>query len=230
MSQHDVYYVQHVWSAISTFCVYFYQSVILRRPVSYPGDPLKKPITRKGKWPKRNAKYGTNWKFACDAKSHAISQKSSPAYEMTGESAGRQIWYPGDQAVKSAEENSFEFDPSANPNSGDKVFRNMMIKNWKGVKPDETTKPSTPAEAATKGMLFYQMIQCEDGHWAGDYGGPMFLMPGLICSLYLTKAPFAQAKKDAMVVYLKNHQQEDGGWGTHIECASTMCQYYFLSI
>jgi len=25
-----------------------------------------------------------------------------------------------------------------------------------------------------------------------------------------------------MVTYLKNHQQVDGGWGTHIECASTM--------
>lgn len=66
------------------------------------------------------------------------------------------------------------------------------------------------------------MLQCEDGHWAGDYGGPMFLMPGLITVLYITKAPFSQHKKDAMIVYLRNHQQADGGWGTHIECASTM--------
>lgn len=66
------------------------------------------------------------------------------------------------------------------------------------------------------------MIQCEDGHWAGDYGGPMFLMPGLIFVMYITKAPFALWKKNAMIMYLKNHQQMDGGWGTHIECASTM--------
>ena len=66
------------------------------------------------------------------------------------------------------------------------------------------------------------MIQCDDGHWAGDYGGPMFLMPGLITALYITKAPFPQWRKDAMITYLKNHQQLDGGWGTHIECASTM--------
>jgi cycloartenol synthase len=66
------------------------------------------------------------------------------------------------------------------------------------------------------------MLQCSDGHWAGDYGGPMFLMPGLIIVLYITKAPFATWKKNAMILYLKNHQQEDGGWGTHIECASTM--------
>lgn len=31
------------------------------------------------------------------------------------------------------------------------------------------------------------MLQCEDGHWAGDYGGPMFLMPGLIFACYITK-------------------------------------------
>lgn len=50
----------------------------------------------------------------------------------------------------------------------------------------------------------------------------MFLMPGLICVLYLTKAPFPQWRKDGMIEYLRNHQQTDGGWGTHIECASTM--------
>ena len=37
-------------------------------------------------------------------------------------------------------------------------------------------------------MEYYQMLQCEDGHWAGDYGGPMFLMPGLIFACYITKA------------------------------------------
>ena len=31
-----------------------------------------------------------------------------------------------------------------------------------------------------RGALFYSTIQDEDGHWAGDYGGPMFLMPGLV--------------------------------------------------
>ena len=50
----------------------------------------------------------------------------------------------------------------------------------------------------------------------------MFLMPGLVCTLYVTKAPFPQHWKDGMIAYLMNHQQLDGGWGTHIECASTM--------
>ena len=66
------------------------------------------------------------------------------------------------------------------------------------------------------------MLQCEDGHWGGDYGGPMFLLPGLISVIYITKVPFSDARKRAIITMLRNHQQVDGGWGTHIECASTM--------
>lgn len=36
----------------------------------------------------------------------------------------------------------------------------------------------TAVEAALKGMDFYSRLQAEDGHWAGDYGGPLFLLPG----------------------------------------------------
>ena len=97
-----------------------------------------------------------------------------------------------------------------------------MLKKWKGAKPKQDQVPTNAKEAASKGISFYQMLQCEDGHWAGDYGGPMFLMPGLVCVLYLSKAPWPAGRKEAMVAYLKNHQQLDGGWGTHIECASTM--------
>uniref|UniRef100_A0A8C2E030 Lanosterol synthase (2,3-oxidosqualene-lanosterol cyclase) n=1 Tax=Cyprinus carpio TaxID=7962 RepID=A0A8C2E030_CYPCA len=36
----------------------------------------------------------------------------------------------------------------------------------------------TAVEAALKGMDFYSRLQAEDGHWAEDYGGPLFLLPG----------------------------------------------------
>ena len=35
-------------------------------------------------------------------------------------------------------------------------------------------------------LQFYQMLQSEDGHWAGDYGGPHFLLPGLVSVWYIT--------------------------------------------
>lgn len=27
---------------------------------------------------------------------------------------------------------------------------------------------------------FHSTLQADDGHWPGDYGGPMFLLPGLV--------------------------------------------------
>ena len=50
----------------------------------------------------------------------------------------------------------------------------------------------------------------------------MFLMPGMIIAFYVTGTPLGAARTAAMITYLRNHQQSDGGWGTHIECASTM--------
>ena len=39
-------------------------------------------------------------------------------------------------------------------------------------------RATTAQEAAYNGVKFYSALQTEDGHWAGDYGGPLFLMPG----------------------------------------------------
>ncbi len=67
--------------------------------------------------------------------------------------------------------------------------------------------------------------QADDGHWPGDYGGPMFLMPGMIITLYTTGAlntVLSPAHTHEMVRYLVNHQNDDGGYGLHIEGHSTM--------
>ncbi len=53
--------------------------------------------------------------------------------------------------------------------------------------PQSKFVPGSPAartavDAALKGMNFYSHLQAEDGHWAGDYGGPLFLLPGKIKS------------------------------------------------
>lgn len=53
----------------------------------------------------------------------------------------------------------------------------------------------------------------------------MFLMPGLIIALYTTGVINQVLSKEAqkeMVRYLYNHQNEDGGFGLHIEGGSTM--------
>ncbi|KAF8685985.1 hypothetical protein HU200_043913 [Digitaria exilis] len=71
----------------------------------------------------------------------------------------------------------------------------------------------------------YFTLQAHDGHWPGDFGGPSFLMPGLIITLYVigemnTVLPPEHQKEIRR--YLYNHQNEDGGWGLHVEGPSTM--------
>lgn len=34
-----------------------------------------------------------------------------------------------------------------------------------------------------RAVRFYGTIQAHDGHWPGDYAGPMFLLPGLVSNL-----------------------------------------------
>nr|UXX25229.1 cycloartenol synthase [Aloe vera] len=76
-----------------------------------------------------------------------------------------------------------------------------------------------------KGISRFSTLQAHDGHWPGDYGGPMFLMPGLIIALSVTGAlntVLSAEHQREMCRYLYNHQNEDGGWGLHIEGQSTM--------
>lgn len=112
--------------------------------------------------------------------------------------------------------------------SCDMIFRAQQIRDYlaSGKKaPDVKSKPKTAKEAATKAAHFYSMLQTEDGHWAGDYGGPNFLMPGMIVCWYVMGKPslmLNEQQTKMMVYYISNHQQTDGGWGTHIESPSTM--------
>ena len=53
----------------------------------------------------------------------------------------------------------------------------------------------------------------------------MFLLPGLVVTAYVTGClddVLPGPAREAAVLYLRNHQQSDGGWGTHIESPSTM--------
>ncbi|KAM4730543.1 lanosterol synthase [Anableps anableps] len=80
----------------------------------------------------------------------------------------------------------------------------------------------TAVGAAVKGMNFYRRLQAEDGHWAGDYGGPLFLLPGLLITCHVAKIRLPEAWKKEMVRYLRSVQLPDGGWGLHIEDKSTV--------
>lgn len=112
---------------------------------------------------------------------------------------------------------SFIYDTNVNPNASDTVHRSK----GKGVV-SGASKPTTPEEVVSLGLEFMGSLQESDGNWAGDYGGPHFLLPGLVFVLHITDSMPTPEKQVLMKRYLLNHQNEDGGWGLHIESESTM--------
>ena len=128
---------------------------------------------------------------------------------MSGESSGRQIWHfvgEDNDGAGGCE----AFDPAKNPNSSDQLYRRERLRTWRQKHPDEPVAKD-PLERALK---FYRKLQVDDGHWAGDYGGPHFLSPGLVVCWYVTgrrDSVLDANQRNAMKRYYENHQQSDGG-------------------
>ncbi|CAG8514322.1 9242_t:CDS:2 [Diversispora eburnea] len=69
-------------------------------------------------------------------------------------------------------------------------------------------------KAAKNGFKFYKQLQTEDGHWAGDCGGPMFVIPGIVFSMYITQIPIPESWRVELIRYLFYRAHPvDGGWG-----------------
>ncbi len=168
---------------------------------------------------------------------------------------GRQIWAfkPGSNSINEHLQNAdnisdeeitqftedFKFDKFSNPNSGDKVYRhaaiNAKFREFTGRIPQlGNPEEQKVTDALIKGMNYYAYLQSEEGHWPGDYGGPLFLLPGLLIVSYISDTPFPKAHREMMKISLFNHQNKDAGWGIHIEGESTMfgtvLQYVSLRI
>ncbi|KAI8851919.1 putative lanosterol synthase [Chytridium lagenaria] len=96
---------------------------------------------------------------------------------------------------------------------------------WQGLQlenPPVFPQPKTPMESARNCMRYFKRLQTEDGHWAGEYGGPMFLIPGLCIAMHITGAPWPAGQKEEIIRYLCNRADpNDGGWSIHIEGVST---------
>ncbi len=118
---------------------------------------------------------------------------------------------------------AFTFDTGSNPNSADRLFRALQEREKSQSASSESFDGVSAArKGALKGLQFYQRLQADDGHWPGDYGGPLFLLPGLVIASYITQTPFSAPQQTLMKRYMLNHQREDGGWGLHIEGTSTL--------
>jgi hypothetical protein len=216
------------------------------RPSSYPGGPrAERGSYRSPQWPSQRdvGRLPPGWRLVTGLESHRLTHGAhSDASDicLTGEAAGRHVWFYDEQARATGDpsQNESPFDASVNPNAEDQVFRGAQLAKWRQRHGSQQKSHSVEAQAgadedgsssslaaARLGVSFYERLQCEDGHWGGDYGGPLFLLPGLVIVAHVTGSMGSMLPprhKEAMILYLRNHQQSDGGWGTHIESASTM--------
>ncbi|CAL0335335.1 unnamed protein product [Lupinus luteus] len=68
-------------------------------------------------------------------------------------------------------------------------------------------------------------LQTSDGHWPAQIAGPLFFLPPLVFCMYITghlESVFPEEYRKEILRYIYCHQNEDGGWGLHIEGHSTM--------
>ena len=119
--------------------------------------------------------------------------------------AGRQTWHYSEHQ-----------DPSEQ-NFYDRYFLGLDISKDAPALP----KPKDVKEATRNAMDFFTKLQTDDGHWGNDYGGPMFLLPGLIITCYITGTDLGVHRKTEIIRYLMNHINEEGAWGLHVESEAT---------
>ncbi|KAL2624532.1 hypothetical protein AAZV13_07G000901 [Glycine max] len=79
--------------------------------------------------------------------------------------------------------------------------------------------------AVRRGAHHLAALQTSDGHWPAQIAGPLFFLPPLVFCMYITgnlESVFPEEHRKEILRYTYYHQNEDGGWGLHIEGHSTM--------
>ncbi|XP_057456793.1 beta-amyrin synthase-like [Lotus japonicus] len=89
---------------------------------------------------------------------------------------------------------------------------------------EEVTYEKTTA-ALKRATLYLAALQTSDGHWPAQNAGILYCLPPLVFCMYITghlDSIFSKEHRKEMFRYIYCHQNEDGGWGSHIEGHSTM--------
>lgn len=73
-----------------------------------------------------------------------------------------------------------------------------------------------------KGAAFLEHEQTALGSWAGDYGGPMFLLPMYVALARFSEQRIPDERRARMLVYFTNVQNEDGSVGLYAHGPGSM--------
>ncbi|XP_062115432.1 cycloartenol synthase-like [Humulus lupulus] len=171
--------------------------------------------------------------------------KEDPWVKSVNENIGRQYWEFDHYSSLSPQHTAqlqhlrylFHVNRFHSKQSSDLLMRlqfarenNKPVENTitKGVKVESGEEISSKEEVKItlrRALSFFSTLQTQDGFWPSDCSGPLFLLPGLVIGLSVTGAlnailPLEHRREICRFIY--NHQNEDGGWGLHIEGRSTM--------
>ncbi|XP_034695903.1 beta-amyrin synthase 1-like [Vitis riparia] len=165
---------------------------------------------------------------------------NDPYIYSTNNFVGRQIWeFDPDYGtpeerneVEAARENFWKNRYQVKPSS-DLLWRMQFLreKNFKQTKPQvkigdgEAMTYEIATIALRRGAHFFSALQASDGHWPAENSGPLYFLPPLVICLYITghlDIVLPEEFLKEILRYLYCHQNEDGGWGFHIEGQSTM--------
>ncbi|XP_036355260.1 LOW QUALITY PROTEIN: lanosterol synthase-like [Octopus sinensis] len=95
---------------------------------------------------------------------------------------------------------------------------------WGGYNWKDDSGGSTTHRTMSNSRAFWRDTRwgATDGHWAYDYGGPLFLMAGwspptegMLIVCYITKVELCAEKKAEMIRYLRSVECPSGGWGLY---------------
>ncbi|XP_022155639.1 beta-amyrin synthase [Momordica charantia] len=165
---------------------------------------------------------------------------NDPYIYSTNDFVGRQIWEFDPQAgtpeereeVEQARLNFYNSRYKVKP-SADLLWRMQFLKekNFEQeigavkIEEGEEITQEKARRALRRAVHFYSALQATDGHWPAENAGPLFFLPPLVMCVYITghlDQVFPKEHRKEILRYIYYHQNEDGGWGLHIEGHSTM--------
>ncbi|CAI9779853.1 unnamed protein product [Fraxinus pennsylvanica] len=169
-----------------------------------------------------------------------IADGTGPWLTTTNNHLGRQHWEfdpeagtPDERVEVERLRDEFKKNRFRTKQSADLLMRMQLVKENQcgqippAIKIKETEGIIEEAVTTTlrRAISFYSTIQAHDGHWPAESAGPLFFLPPLVLALYVTGAVNAVLSREhqkEIIRYIYNHQNEDGGWGIHIEGHSTI--------
>ncbi|EEF48701.1 Cycloartenol synthase, putative [Ricinus communis] len=165
---------------------------------------------------------------------------SDPYLYSTNNYVGRQIWEfdpdagtPEERAQVEEARRVFHNNRHQVKPSSDLLWRMQYMREKKfeqkvgkvKIEEGEEITNEKATEALRRAVHFFSALQASDGHWPAENAGPLFFLPPLVMCMYITghlDTILPSEHRKEILRYIYNHQNEDGGWGLHIEGHSTM--------